>query len=50
MGLYLECGKERHMRAQCLNKQVADVRRKQLVAAQTGIEIIELKEKKPAEN
>lgn len=39
------------MRVQCIKKQAADAKRRQLVVAQLEIEIVEqLKEKKPAKN
>lgn len=43
----MECEKEGHMRAQCCEKMTADVRTRQLVAAQTEIMIMdELEEEK----
>lgn len=46
----MECGKEGHIRAQYPEKLKADARRKQFVAAQVEIGIVEeLEEKKPPE-
>lgn len=50
MGLCLECGKERHMRAQCPEKTASYSKRRQLIVTQAEIIIVEeLEEEKPAE-
>lgn len=47
----MEFGKEGYMQAQCPEKLAPDARRRQVVAAQKEILIVEeLQEEKPAEN